>query len=853
MSPPVISDLVCRDESRRQLIRERGKNGIDYVDVNGKHLCVHFITEIPPEFLPKEKGKALTLKEKDAALRHIVIHGGRRITGIRAIDFDPHDHDDTYEQDCLGIELDREGDFSTYTLCFVDVPSLDPRYRCIDFSFKIDCPAEIDCKQDDACPPAEYPRPAISYLAKDYATFRQLILDRLALLMPEWRERHVPDVGIAIVELLAYVGDYLSYYQDAVATEAYLDTARRRVSVRRHARLVDYPMHDGCNARAFLFLETSANNDLDLDDVFFVTRYSEIVTETALELHVVEKATGWLAFEPLEPRDSMKVRLAHNEIRIYTWGDQECCIPKGATRATLVDGWVEVNDPIETTDEHCPPPPPPEERDRLLDDLAVGDFLLFEELACAGTAYADQPLPAPDVDRTHRHVVRITKIERMIDSLNDQPVVDVEWSREDAMPFMLCVSAIGTAPQCDYVEPLAVARANILLVDHGLTIDEELDPVPEQPVNEVCEGEDDLSEVPLVAARYRPRLKTPPLTFAQPLIQDAPATVIVKQNPRLAFPEATLRSESPAIHGGDPYLTWLPQLDLLESTRDDLHFVAEIDDDGAANIRFGDGDAGRSVDAGMEFEATYRYGNGRMGLVGAESIVHIIFRSGKNDLIAKVRNPLPSTGAIDPESVAEVKMLAPMAFRKDLQRAITGEDYATLAQYMRYPVRNPRVQGAAAALAWSGSWYEAGVHVDPFGTHELSDNLRGEVETHLERYRRMGHDLRVGPARIVPLRLELDLCVKPKYLRAHVVAAVKEALKKFFHPDKMVFGESVYISRIVAAVMAVDGIAEVHVTRLERLGGGDATLKPNEIARLDNDPAQPENGILSFGNVRGGR
>ena len=70
--------------------------------------------------------------------------------------------------------------------------------------------------------------------------------------MPDWTERHVPDLGITLVELLAYVGDYLSYYQDAVATEAYLDTARRRISVRRHVRLVDYRMHDGCNARAWV-------------------------------------------------------------------------------------------------------------------------------------------------------------------------------------------------------------------------------------------------------------------------------------------------------------------------------------------------------------------------------------------------------------------------------------------------------------------------------------------------------------------------------------------------------------------------------------------------------------------------
>ena len=70
--------------------------------------------------------------------------------------------------------------------------------------------------------------------------------------MPDWRERNPADLGITLVELLAYAGDQLSYYQDAVATEAYLGTARRRTSVRRHARLVDYPMHDGANARAWL-------------------------------------------------------------------------------------------------------------------------------------------------------------------------------------------------------------------------------------------------------------------------------------------------------------------------------------------------------------------------------------------------------------------------------------------------------------------------------------------------------------------------------------------------------------------------------------------------------------------------
>jgi len=886
--------LTCRDEGRRDLIRKKGSNGIDYVDVDGSHLCVHFITGIPSDFLVESDD------ERAAARKRIVIRGGRRVTNIRALNFDAHATDDTYDEDCLGIDLDREGDWSVYTLCFVeldeegepsDVPmkSLDPRYACTDFTFRLGCPAEVDCKTEEVCP-IEETQPAINYLAKDYASFRRLILDRLSLLMPDWRERHVPDTGIAIVEVLAYAADYLSYYQDAVASEAYLDTARQRISVRRHARLVDYRMHDGCNARVFVFLEVSIDGALTLADVYFVTNLGSTTTAAVLKPEDVEAAPpGWLAFEPLSEHGTQELYTAHNEIRIYTWGDRECCIPKGATRATLVDEILEEEPPAEEyqqpayaevsdsrsprrrakkEDDYCPPPPPPPAPKRKL-KLEAGDFLLFEELACAGTVdnTFDGHTPQPDVDRTHRHVVRLTKVTPSIDPLSDQAVLEVEWSREDAMPFMLCVSAVGGPPECDYVEPLAIARGNVLLCDHGRTLTEPLDPIPAEDIEEVCEGEDQASEIPNVVRRYRPSFRNAPQTFAQPLIYGAPANVLLQQDPRAAVAAATLASTGPHVHGETEDLLWTAVYDLLDSGADDAEFVAEIDDDGRTHARFGDGEAGRAVELGMAFTATYRIGNGRAGLIGPEAIGHAVFRRNPvSGLIARVRNPLPSMGAADPEPVAEVKMNAPSAFRQDLQRAITGADYAALARYVRFPVRNPRVQNAAGSLVWSGSWYEADVAVDPFSTATLDDALRGSIESSLARYRRMGHDLRVEGAQSVPLRLELDLCIKENYLRAHVLVAVREAILKLFQPDNVTFGEAVYVSRIVAAVMAVDGVNEVEVIRLERiaqrtigppLGAPSSTgvlrLGPNEIARLDHDPAQPENGFLTFGNVRGGR
>ena len=137
-------------------------------------------------------------------------------------------------------------------------------------SFVVDCPSELDCVAEPGPPPPAPPGPELSYLAKDYASFRRLLFDRLAVTMPAWREEHVPDIGVTLVELLAYVGDQLSYHQDAVATEAYLDTARQRISVRRHARLVDYRMHEGCNARTWVCVDTDRDVTLPAD-VSFVT------------------------------------------------------------------------------------------------------------------------------------------------------------------------------------------------------------------------------------------------------------------------------------------------------------------------------------------------------------------------------------------------------------------------------------------------------------------------------------------------------------------------------------------------------------------------------------------------------
>ena len=66
--------------------------------------------------------------------------------------------------------------------------------------------------------------------------------------------------------------------------------------------------------------------------------------------------------------------------------------------------------------------------------------------------------------------------------------------------------------------------------------------------------------------------------------------------------------------------------------------------------------------------------------------------------------------------------------------------------------------------------------------------------------------------------------------------------------------------RLIAAAQSVEGVESVQVTKLERLfAGGNHELDngllpigPLEVARLDADPINPENGQLRL-DMKGGR
>jgi predicted phage baseplate assembly protein len=982
--------MTCTAELRRGKVRHSGFNGVDSVDVGDGtgQLTVSFLGAAPEGLGPA----------------NFRIDGGHQVTGITVKTVTRIAGGDAQLESRLVLTVDKWGDLSVYRLSVVQAdplggpgtepyPGFDPRYASAEFTFRPEC-ADLDCAEEccsdqSACPPDASPPPEIDYLAKDYESFRQAMFDRLSLTMPAWTERHVPDLGVALVELLAYEGDRLSYRQDAVATEAYLDTARRRVSVRRHARLVDYAMHDGCTARAWVCVDTDEDLTLPAGDFRFATLapgalpgLGVAILESDLERQ--RNLPPYQVFEPVHAED-VALYQTHNTIHLWTWGDSECCLPVGTTSAALIDSAPVTEGPSGTTDTAGPGA---DLRQRIL-HLRPGDVLVFEETIGAKTH------AAADADRTHRQAVRLISVTRDVDRLYDQPILRVAWGREDALTFPFCVTSKGGA-QCEEHE-VGVARGNVVLVGHGGAIDwcgqpPQMIDVPVAPAREpgcppaACFGcPDDAATAgrpgyPPLPIRFSPALGRTPVShsapfpsaetvaaaqakrllglpkrarrrltaiwrgltaphngplspadraylatlFGEPVLQrlrvddqpepalrtliarfdellaaklkrwaelvrraragyvlrfDAegweigqswgedervrlresgpvfrgPASAATVQDPRAALPEARVTDQ----YGHD----WRPRRDLFDSGPADRDFVGETDDDGVLRLRFGDGRNGAAFpladQPGRQLTARYRVGNGTAGNVGAEAISRIIFCSTHQAGIRLVRNSLPAAGGVDPEPVDDVRQLAPIEITHRLLRAITKDDYAAVA------AQTPGVRRAAADLRWTGSWYEAQVAVEAFGTEVAPDHLLDAVRDHLFRYRRIGHDLAVFSATLVPLDIALHVQVDPEYVAAHVEAGIREAFAVLFAPDAMTFGAPIRVSRLVAAAVSVPGVRHAEVTKLARLFGGPGRadealatgilpIGPLEVGQLDADPAQPEHGVLTI-YLEGGR
>ena len=824
------------------LLDQNALTGIDYVFVNPfyeRFVRVYFLTDIRQLSTPfvinsTEEGgldgsQFSIRNESDSAEPEI------KVLNIQGLGFDGE-----RQRSFINLLVESGGGFGRYRLRIAD-SRVDRFFNDVSFTFKTGCDSGEDCAERPAvCPPEQLLDFPIDYLARDFVSLRNALLDYIAQRFPQYTLPIEADVGVMLAEVMAALGDEFSYIQDRYAREAFLETANQRRSLRKKARLLDFEIHDGRSPTALLELTVSTGLDVEPG--------AHIDAKQGYRAWATSEGGDPIAFEiGLGLRDerdfavhqawNAKDRTPEGRLEPYGFDASEACLRVGATEMYLKGEipWLEG-----------------------LEGELPGRLMLLR------TEPEDPAVPA------RRHFVRVQAFEALTDPLvleNGSPlaVTRVVWHQQDALPFQLDLDSLHIS-------------LNVVPATAGRT----------RSVQFVCGEELALTDDVDVAVERQGPLFSESTERPTLFLYGLPGT----EEAGLGFLGPSLRSTLPEVRvfepGPDgPANEWYFQRSLLGSNSTDEVFTLEdgvwrrivayqragqevVHRDYATgrgfSLRFGDGVFGRIPGRGQRFQVDYRFGPAERANVPANAINRIDGIPGEEVRMAScvlaVTNPMEVTGGQNPESQRDIKLLTPEAFRADVLFAVRPEDYGEQAEKLDF------LQRAHGTSRWTGSWTSMFVAGDPLGANSLTDEQREQLEAWMGCVRQTGRDVIVQNPKLLPIDLKIRICVEPYAYAAQVRALVEEVLvgsgggsdqTAFFSPDNFTFGMPLRRSSLEAVIQSVPGVRFVRDIRVRERGVRSERdfaepllrVDPDQVIRLDNDPQRPGNGTL-FVETEGG-
>lgn len=739
----------------------------------------------------------------------------------------------------LSLRVAPVGDYSTYTLELVwDGSRIDPFFSAIGFKFRPGCFTN-DCAPPQDGPPLS-PGPKIDYLARDYDSFRHTLMTAMAERVPGWKSTSEADHDQVLIDLFAAAADELADYQDRVMAEAYLATARKRVTLARQARLMDYHLHEGNQASTWLALEVVAGQApfrLDDQDVLVWTGVSP-AEDDAVFFASRERF--------LPPAQRQRFDPLVNRLRMHTWRNAHPALRAGSTVADVVP---------------LVPGAGQAEADALRDLVRAGalpQLLIAEQL---------NPLTAlpPGRNRNKRQLLRLLARNDAAQTLHD-PVTDtwlvrLQWRDEDRLRFDYSFTTFcAGVPK----EDISLFFGNLLPVHEGLPM----------AVDFFEAGAVLPTDTPDHKHRYHQRLERQgdPNDWVLAALPEGPLAYLPK--PMDGAVDGALDGEVPArstlqvsVLTGIETQAWSETESLVHS--DDSasfgrRFMVETDERQRSTLRLGNGINGQLLPFGAVLRTQYQIGGGHQGNVGADQLVNVAKLSGALEgAFTDAWNPFDVTDGRDPETPERIRRNAPEAYRARQLRAVT------LADYVRRAEEVPRVSRAVARYAWTGSWRTVRVVIDPAGSTTLDEALRADVAAHLEAVRLIGEDLELRPPHYIPIELRIVVCAQPDQWVEDLRFVLEQALSDgytadgrpgFFHPDAWTFGQDLHRSAIEGRVHGVAGVAHLVSIVMKRFDAPTPGLPGTEVLEMGfdevvlcaNDPDHLERGLVRI-DVQGGR
>lgn len=675
--------------------------------------------------------------------------------------------------------------------------------------------------------------PDVDYLTRDYRGFREQLIQLITRGGSRSSERSAADLGMVVLEALAYTFDHLAYAGDRVSSEGYLRTARSRQSVRMHAALGDYVLDRGSTSIGFQhfslpagslllpagvavgprlepgqnpddrdLFETTASVNVDARHNFFTLRRAvgagaQVLwlggpRREAIDLWSIGLRPGMpLALVSRDHAEAVTIAAVQGSAVLLAHPSRSTYIAGGSDRAAHVVGnLVGVR------------------RGRRRDWTAIG----------RGGGTRD------DLTATvyfHRRVALVQALaafaERHRDAWRDNVHREHAWRSARRSANLAVCQLRRTAPQA--LSDALAGRIDELLTEAATSL------------RDLVKDLGHALPAELLPTRYvsvpRQRLALPP--EAPPLWLDGETTLEVS-----------------TLVGGRN-LRWTEVEDLLRSGPNDRHYVVEILGDRDVALRFGDGQHGAMPPPGAPILARWVVGDPALGDVGRGALA-LAFGgiAAKLTPSAPTSNPLATTGARPAEPLDRV------ADRLRLHLAnpatpVTRGDYIALFE------QRPDVV-EAAVLPVHGSIVRVAVRfaeTADFGTtlHALE---QWADQTHL-----VGTRVRVSLARPLYVSVTAIVQVHPEAEPATVQGRCKVAVRDLFAAaDRRRMGVSCTRSEVLRALESAIGVEWSDVIVFDRAASSIATARelviagPDELLRCIDDPEVDATGRVKILTAR---
>lgn len=262
----------------------------------------------------------------------------------------------------------------------------------------------------------------------------------------------------------------------------------------------------------------------------------------------------------------------------------------------------------------------------------------------------------------------------------------------------------------------------------------------------------------------------------------------------------------------------------------------------------------------------------------------------------QIKDTLTGQGAIkaledywrgNPHAMEQARRAGPREIHIQ-KRMVTTDDYAVRLR------EHPLVLHAHAWKEWSGSWFTICLAVIAWDNKQLDDkevtiphDLKEEINSfhkrvgisepgfestpirmlirpYIDAFRMAGQEVVLQDPVYIGIYMSISVKVASNFYQSEMHHAITQVLghgpSGFFEPGRMGFGEDLYASDVVEALMKLDGIEHVCLNRFKRIGSqypdraeaGFIPLDGLEVAVCNNEAGNPGMGYYRL-KLHGGR